>query len=98
MASRRPNPEVGLPSTGTRMRLYAIASLSSEKKSPCHRSCCAHADEPIACVATRHLIGQGGEDSSAGCGPRMADGDRASIHVDPLPVHRIGGETLPAFF
>ena len=27
----------------------------------------------------------------------MPDGDRTSIHVDPIPVHRIGGGTLPTF-
>src|SRR5207302_5924075 len=97
MASRRPRPEVGLPSTGTRMRLYAIASLSREQKSPGHGPRGAHADEPVACVATRHLIGERGQNPPAGCRPRMPDGDRASIHVDPIPVHRIGGGTLPAF-
>src|SRR6266850_2534682 len=97
MASRRPRPEVGLPSTGTRMRLYAIASLSSKKESPGHGPRRAHADESIACVATRHLIGERGQDPSAGCRPRMPDGDRASIHVDPIPVHGIGGGTFPAF-
>src|SRR6266446_3966629 len=84
-------------SSNTRVR-GSIASLAREKKSPCHGPRRAHADEPIACVATRHLIGQGGENPSAGRGPRMPDGDRASIHVDPLPVHRIGGGTLPALF
>ena len=26
----------------------------------------------------------------------MADGDRAAVHVDALPIHRIGGRTFPA--
>src|SRR6266851_3171857 len=97
MASRRPRPEVGLPSTGTRMRLYAIASLSSKKESPGHGPRRAHADEPVACVATRHLIGERGQNPSARCRPWMPDGDRASIHVDPIPVHWISGGTFPAF-
>src|SRR6267143_1587764 len=97
MASRRPRPEVGLPSTGTRMRLYAIASLSSKKESPGHGPRRTHADQPVACIATRHLIGARGENPAARCRPRMPDGDRASIHVDPIPVHGIGGRTLPAF-
>src|SRR5882762_7125693 len=71
-------------------------SLPSKKKSPCHGPCRAHADESIACVATRHLIGERGENPSASRGPRMPDGDRASIHVDPIPVHWISGGTLPA--
>src|SRR5262245_15869816 len=73
------------------------SSPPGEKESPGHgpgRTC---ADEPIPGVATRHLVGQGREDPPAGRGPRMPDGDRTPIHVDPIPVHRIGGGTLPAF-
>src|SRR6266481_8112257 len=82
-------------SSNTRVR-GSIASLAREKKSPGHGPRRAHADEPIACVATRHLIGQGGENPSAGRGPRMPEGDRTAIHVDAVPVHRIGGGALPA--
>src|SRR5260370_38049690 len=74
----------------------SISSLPSEKKSPCHATGRTHADESKPCIATRHLIGQGRQNPSARCGPRMSDGDRTSIHVDPIPVHRIGGGTLPA--
>src|SRR5438445_6804199 len=74
-----------------------FSSLPSEKESPRHGPRRAHADESIACVATRHLIGQGGENPSTRCRPRVPDRDRASIYVDPIPVHRIGGGALPAF-
>src|SRR5256885_17000910 len=50
-----------------------ISLLAGEKKSPGHGPRCAHADESIACVATRHLIGQGGENPSACCGPRRSE-------------------------
>src|SRR5262249_21499388 len=58
------------------------SSLPSEKESPGHGPGRTHADEPIPCVATRHLIGQAGENPSAGRGPRTPDGDRTCIHVD----------------
>src|SRR6266404_5184586 len=83
-------------SINTRVR-GSIPSLPGEKKSPGHGARRAHADQPVAGVATRHLIGERGQDPSARCRPRMPDGDRASIHVDPIPVHRIGGGTFPAF-
>src|SRR5438876_8903518 len=76
--------------------IHRYVLLPSEKESPCHGACRAHTDESIACVATRHLIGERGENPSASRGPRMSDGDRASVHVDPIPVHGIRGETLPA--
>ena len=47
-------------------------------------------------VPKRHLVGRGGENSSAGCCPRMPDYDRTSIDVDLIPVHWIGGRALPA--
>src|SRR5262245_55378073 len=97
--------ETGKSSRYMHMHVYAekttpckpsVWSFPREKKSPCHGSCGTHADESIPGVATRHLIGQGGEDPPARCGPRVPDSDRTSIHVDPLPVHRVGGGTLPA--
>src|ERR1700733_2965568 len=69
--------------------------LSSEQEGAGHGSCGTDADESVARVSPRHFVGQRRQNSSAGCGPRMPDSNRAAIHVDPIPVHGTRGRPLP---
>src|SRR5215472_16337103 len=71
-------------------------SVSCEKKSACHASRRADADEPAARLPTGHLISQRREDTPTGRCPRMPDGHGAAVDVDLLPVHGIGRRSLPA--